>query len=247
MRSARTAHGWYALARLPSPKRSRFGIAQAGATLVLALAVAGILSSFEARAARPPGDPTGINELEDRRNEVLVRRIQRALSELGLYRGPISGVLDDATQNAIRAYEQHTGVEVTGRISEAIAEQIETAVRVQGLLLRLDEMRKAHMDAARQALLAHPATRDLVTGEQKEAADPTRDSRPCFREPTARCLLREVGLRWRESSVKIADRFALALVSTSMDLQREHIPTPAEFKSGGRVPCTYFGIFELLQ
>lgn len=166
-------------------------IAFAGAAPMLAAALAGLLSSFEASAARPRGDPPGINEFEDRRNQALVRRIQKALAELGLYRGPVSGVLDDATQNAIRAYERHAGVEITGRISEAIAEQIETAVRVQGLLHRLDEMRKAHADAARDALLSHPATRDLVTGEPKETADPTRDAKPCFREPTARCLLRE--------------------------------------------------------
>lgn len=142
-------------------------------------------------AAKPTGDLPTAGRPPDTRPQTLVRRIQEALFQIGLHPGPITGAFDAATEQAIRAYQKQSGLPVDGRVSEALAEKLETTGRIQNLLQRLEQSRREHMDVARAALLAHPATRDLVTGEVKEAADPTRDPRPCFLSPTARCLLAE--------------------------------------------------------
>jgi hypothetical protein len=142
-------------------------------------------------AAKPAGDVPGLDRLPGAEDRALVRRIQEALSRLGLYQGPAGGTFDLETESAIRAFQKQAGLPVDGRVSEALADNLETQSRIQNLLHRLEQNRRQHMDAARAALLANPATRDLVTGETKEAADPTRDSRPCFLSPTARCLLAE--------------------------------------------------------
>ena len=56
---------------------------------------------------------------------------------------------------------------------------------------RLEKSREETIDRAREALLANPATSHLVDDRPVDVADPTRDASPCFRQPTARCLLAE--------------------------------------------------------
>jgi len=121
----------------------------------------------------------------------VVERIQRALARARAYTGTIDGRMNAATEQAIRAYQKKTGQKVTGRPSEALANQMETDDKVNILLRRLERTREETTEAARQALLSHPATRDLIGERKDEVADPTRDFSPCFDSPTVSCLLAE--------------------------------------------------------
>lgn len=122
----------------------------------------------------------------------LVKRAQRALRELNQYDGPISGEVDAVTERAIRDYQRRKGWKQTGIVDEKLVTQLEMAINVGQLLDQLAVARKDRMDSARNALLNHPATRDLITESlQDETADAARDASACFANPTVRCLLDE--------------------------------------------------------
>lgn len=57
----------------------------------------------------------------------LVRRIQYQLKDQGFYHGPLSGLAGKQTEAAIRSYQQHEGLPVDGRPSEALLERLESA------------------------------------------------------------------------------------------------------------------------
>jgi peptidoglycan hydrolase-like protein with peptidoglycan-binding domain len=141
--------------------------------------------------ARVDGGVPDTKGAEIRAGDPVVVRIQRGLKEAGFYGGPLNGRLNRETEDAIRAYQRTTNLKVDGRASKSLAVKIETTSKVEGLLTRLDTARREHIEAAREALLRHPATRDLLSGGGDEVADPTRDATPCFRAPSAACLLTE--------------------------------------------------------
>ena len=132
-----------------------------------------------------------IDQLQGRRADPLILRTQKALTESGNYKGPLDGVMDVELRSAIRVYQKRNGLGVNGIASEELAIHLETASKVDVLLNRLDVVRKERMAAAREALLSNPETRHLVNDAIDEVADPTRDPEPCFRKPTALCLLAE--------------------------------------------------------
>lgn len=69
-------------------------------------------SAPEAAAAVPvPGDPT-------------VRTVQRILSDLKLYSGPVDGLTGPQTKAAIGAYQKMVGLEITGGIDGRLLEQL---------------------------------------------------------------------------------------------------------------------------
>ncbi len=145
-------------------------------------------------AAAPSGDVTGDPAKPTKKRRLSGKRIiklQKALSEMGLYLGPIDGILNEGTEAAIRVYQRAAGLKADGRITKRLWDLIENNVKVRSLLRKLDTTRQSRKDEARKALLSHPATRDLVRDANTERADPTRDASQCFREPTARCLLNE--------------------------------------------------------
>lgn len=122
----------------------------------------------------------------------LIVRLQTALAALDLYQGNITGKMDALTRRAIRTYQRRKGLEETGIVDDALVEQIEVAVNINNLLGQLATARRARTDRAREALLNHPATRDLISESlQDETANAARDPSLCFREPTVRCLLDE--------------------------------------------------------
>jgi len=141
-------------------------------------------------AARPTGTiPTG--EPRGGKPSQLILRAQKVLSDLGVYRGPLNGRMDAATKAALQAFQRNAGLKPDGRLTEELVESLENSIQVRVLLRRLDKIRIENISAARRALLSHPATRDLVTGEKEEVADPTRDKTTCFENITVRCLLDE--------------------------------------------------------
>ena len=125
----------------------------------------------------------------------LLRRLQELLREVGIYDGDANGRWDSRLQAAIRNYQRRAGLGVDGRSSAALVQHLETATLKVRLGTRLEEEARKRKATIRKALLAQPETRTLVDGARgrpaDRIADPTRDPTPCFRAPTAGCLLRE--------------------------------------------------------
>ncbi len=126
-----------------------------------------------------------------KRERGLIRQIQKTLTELGFYTGPIDGVSSERTREAIRLYQKRSNLEVDGRATDELLDQLHFTEQVKKLQVRLQAVREEQIAAAREALLSQEATRELVEEVTAEVADPTRDSDQCFAAPTARCLLDE--------------------------------------------------------
>ncbi len=160
--------------------------------LVLTLGLPTLLPATEI-AARPDGleekPPTQDEDNGFQKAGKAVLEVQRALSDMGFYLGSIDGHLNAETRAAIRVYQQGAGLEVNGKVSRQLWNLLMNTQEVHNLLKRLENVRKSDKDKARQALLAHPATRDLIKENSDEKADPTRDASTCLTDPTVRCLL----------------------------------------------------------
>lgn len=83
-----------------------------------------IATHGDVRDVSPPADPEA--------DRALVQRVQEGLAVGGYYDGPPDGVLDGATQDAIRAFERATGLPETGEPSLALlaavaAERVDVA------------------------------------------------------------------------------------------------------------------------
>ncbi len=172
--------------------RGRFSL---GKSLAAAVLLVTLFAAFPGDAAglqlAARGDLPQSTRALSGQSDPLVARIQKALSHSGLYEGPIDGLMGPKTDAAIRAYQKRIGVKVDGLVSEELASHIETGDKVDDLLRKLEKTREANTKAARQALMNNPATRDLVSEELDEVADPTRDVSSCLRNPTIPCMLSE--------------------------------------------------------
>ena len=124
-------------------------------------ALSAVVFSEAAMAARPT---SGISADEQRggKPSKLILRAQKALYELGVYRGPQDGRLDAATKAAVQAYQRGIGLKDNGRITKKLVESLENSIQVRVLLKRLDKIRVENMSAARKALLSHSATQPGV-------------------------------------------------------------------------------------
>jgi peptidoglycan hydrolase-like protein with peptidoglycan-binding domain len=190
---------------MPAPTRDSRCPVRLSIAAGLAAAIALADGAGPAEAARPEPQPTFLGITADpgaARPSELLLRIQRLLGAIGLYDGRADGRMDPETEAAIRKYQQMIGVPETGQPSKALAERLDTGDRVNELLGKLEKTRVEHVRAARDALLASPATRDLVVDEFAERSDPTRDVAPCLARPTPQCLLAEAV----ESSKGVADK-----------------------------------------
>jgi len=137
-------------------------------------------------AARPAVDETPGFEVDSG----VITKVQKSLAGFGLYDGPVDGRWNRDLERAVRQFQGWVGLPVDGRIGAELIEKIKNRTQINGLLRRLDDTRHSDRESARKALLSRVETRDLV-GDGQIRADPTRDSAPCFREPSARCLLAE--------------------------------------------------------
>lgn len=160
-----------------------------GAAILATLALAAPASP--AQAAREAPDRPGLGSEFEAPDIAAVRKVQTALATLGLYAGFIDGKLNQKLTSAIRLYQQQAGLKITGRVTETLLNHLERSLRVSHLLRDLDDTRRKAMDDARQALMAHPATRDLIEDGAVPPAKAARDPAPCFDAPTVRCLLAE--------------------------------------------------------
>ncbi len=116
-----------------------------------------------------------------------IQDVQKALTELGLYNGPIDGQYTSAVKRAIERFEQRYGS--IGR-DKALPESLRSMATVKDavrLRNRLDQTRRLQIISATQALKGNPATRDLVTGQGAHAR--AAPSGACTNHPTVSCLL----------------------------------------------------------
>ncbi|MEQ8665732.1 MAG: hypothetical protein RIC16_08395 [Rhodospirillales bacterium] len=122
----------------------------------------------------------------------LIERAQRALTALGLYDGPVSGVVDPLLIEAITQFLQRRGRVESTKIDEDLVARLESSVDIETLLDRLADIRKRKTQAARDQLLSNPETRQLLeSAPDEEIADIGRDTTACFRKPDPKCLLDE--------------------------------------------------------
>jgi len=133
----------------------------------------------------PPPDEEG----GPRKSGMAVSDVQRALSEMGYYVGAIDGQLNRETRAAIRIYQKQVGLKIDGKVTRPLWSALQNTSKVQILLRHLEQARKSGIEKARDALLANPATRDLIKPAGPEKADPTRDASACFADPSVSCLL----------------------------------------------------------
>ncbi|MEE8393681.1 MAG: peptidoglycan-binding domain-containing protein [Rhodospirillales bacterium] len=171
---------------------SRFGAGFVFCALLSIVAVAPPVSAKPAQLAARVGDerPT-LDKIKTGQPDFLVTRLQKALTENGLYSGPVDGYMNKDVEEAIRAYQKNSGLKVNVRVTRELVERLETGIKVGLLLQRLETAKSDNIKAARAALMSRPETRELLRNRDTEAADPTRDPAPCFKTPTARCLLDE--------------------------------------------------------
>ncbi len=164
----------------------------------LALTPAAPPASSPALAAREGPDSSALDGGAKPLDLNVVRKVQTALATIGLYSGFIDGKLNQNLVAAIRQYQRQAGLKVTGRITDQLLNHLERSLKVSRLLRDLDNTRRKGIDKARKALLAHPATRDLVDDTAAAAAngasaagDTPRDPAACLNDPKVRCLLAE--------------------------------------------------------
>lgn len=163
------------------------------------------LATFETAAGapqaetRPTAGPSGDLSSGPKKSypPALMRRIQEGLSAQGFYLGPIDEQFGPKTEAAIRAYQKSADLPADGLPSESLAIDLETGGKVGKLLNRLEKSRAATTEAAREALLSRPETRNLV--EAPQSATPEKhDAKACLAQPEPRCLLIEASLSARD-------------------------------------------------
>ncbi|MDX2102141.1 MAG: peptidoglycan-binding protein [Alphaproteobacteria bacterium] len=71
--------------------------------------------------------PQGSAALDDTRpiGAADIRRVQQALTALGLNPGPVDGVDGPRTQAAVSAYQRQAGLPVTGRITRSLVQRLQ--------------------------------------------------------------------------------------------------------------------------
>lgn len=116
-----------------------------------------------------------------------IQDVQKALTDLGLYQGPIDGQYSAAVRRAVERFEKKYGSIGRGKALPESLRSMATVKDAVHLRNRLDETRRLQIISATQALRSNPATRDLVTrrGEPARAVS----TRTCADQPTVACLL----------------------------------------------------------
>lgn len=123
------------------------------------------------------------------RDRDTVAHVQRALIELGFYSGPTDGRPSAPLEAAIRDFQSQLGLRPDGDPSPALLKLLKQQLQAEALNKRLEDTRRAAIDAAVSALRSNPATRGLLSGDDLAPADPTRDAEPCLNAPSVPCLL----------------------------------------------------------
>ena len=145
------------------------------------------------------GDTDADTEARTGRYSLLVRQIQLRLAEIGVYEGPIGGVMSSETGQAIRRYQDLASLPPDGRPTQALLEHLTSAAgAAQHLLLRLDRARQQQILDAKSALEnefgPEWARLPAEEAETMDEASALARAELCFAAPTPRCLIREARL-----------------------------------------------------
>jgi len=127
-------------------------------------------------------------------NSALVKAIQENLAKQGYFLGAVDGVFGPETEGAIRAYQKSAGLAVDGKPSTSLSDNLQTGGKVGELLKKLEKAKNRSMDAAKQALLSRPETRNLIEGDFDAGALIKHDWNKCVEKTTPRCLLIEASI-----------------------------------------------------
>lgn len=139
---------------------------------------------------------------DDVQRERLVAEIQEQLTELGLYGGAVDGIFGPGTDRAIRLYQAQTKLPIDGKATRALLKHLQTVGEANRLVERIARVKGQNIDRARSALAQQSRTRDLLSRERLQPANPLRDASGCLAAPTTGCLLDEA----LESAKAVADR-----------------------------------------
>ncbi|PRH88070.1 hypothetical protein C5L14_09270 [Labrys okinawensis] len=133
------------------------------------IAQRGSASSAPAVSAAPGADVRGAGDSPSQDAVAVLRDVQLALAERGLYDGLADGVLGPKTTAAIRSFQQHNGMPVDGQPSAALLTKI---IASSSPLLTTDPN-------AAEAPPAPPVDQiaALINGEQPAPAGPQPDKR----------------------------------------------------------------------
>ena len=123
---------------------------------LLALSCALIFPAFSQGRPPPVGPIDEPGTLRLFPGTELILRIQRKLSEAGLYHGPLDGRVGPLLEDAIRTYQIRHGMTPNGEPSEALVKQLETRGDVDALLKRLDVTRQRNLEAAPSKPVVEP-------------------------------------------------------------------------------------------
>ena len=119
-----------------------------------------------------------------------VEKVQSALKDAGFYNGSVDGRFNQDTEKAILEYQNREGLPLNPIATKELIKHIQSRKKVRSLLKQLETQRLNTMEEAREALLTHPKTRDLVFGSvSKDSQGTQENSTSCFLSPTTKCLL----------------------------------------------------------
>lgn len=123
----------------------------------------------------------------------VLAEIQNTLAELGYYKGPVDGKLNQATRKAIQRYRRRNGIIDDETIWPSVLIHMQALGEAVRMQKSLRAARVRQIDEAESRLRRHSAARELISRKpSREIADPTHDSSLCLSAPTLSCLIDEV-------------------------------------------------------
>ena len=150
------------------------------------------LSASKSEAYRVVGIEPSVDVASEFAWRDTLAEIQRRLSNLGYYRGPIDGNYSEATRHAIDRYRRRNGILDKETIWPSVLIHMKALGEAIQVQRSLKAARARQIEAARTRLLGHGAARDLISASPtQETADPTHDSSICLAAPTFGCLIDE--------------------------------------------------------
>lgn len=150
--------------------------------------LAGTLTGAPAQAALNEIDPGRTQDQSTIEN--LVREIQGELLRMGLYDGPVDGVLGPLTRHAISQIQEANDWPIDGEPSHQILDYLhQQQGKAQALLDHIAVTRVDQINDARETLVANDITSDLLDPVIGGVFLDTGARAACTEQPTTACLL----------------------------------------------------------
>ena len=151
---------------------------------------------------------------EQRVAESLVRDVQEQLRRMGLYNGPVDGVLGPLTSHAIKEIQQANGWPVDGQPNQQLLEHLRSQQdKAQALLDHIEVNRIDQINDARETLVSSEVTSDLLDPVIGGLFLDTDAQAACADQPTPTCLLEHAIAAAREMNDVEQRSFALLRIA----------------------------------